>query len=317
MRAAALVLMLSAAPVAAESFVLHWPLDCTLGQDCFIEDYVDDDPAPGQQRDFACGLNSRDAHKGTDLALISFDLMERGVAVRAAAPGTVLRLRDSMADDRLMTGVTDQNACGNAVLIDHGDGWQTLSCHMKRGSVAVTPGQTVATGDLLGEVGLSGQTNHPHLHLTVLHNGTEVDPFAPDAALPCGPQEVTLWADPPPYTATGLVTAGFSAKVPDLAEVTSGTARRDSLGATEPLVVYGHVGHGEPGDVLVLSARGPDGAEVFRERMVLEDPQVSLMRAFGRKAPPQGWAMGDYLGEALLTRDGVVIAHRHAHVTVR
>ena len=197
MRAAALVLMLSAVPVAAESFVLHWPLDCTLGQDCFIEDYVDDDPAPGQQRDFACGLNSRDAHKGTDLALISFDLMERGVAVRAAAPGTVLRLRDSMADDRLMTGVTDQNACGNAVLIDHGDGWQTLSCHMKRGSVAVTPGQTVATGDLLGEVGLSGQTNHPHLHLTVLHNGTEVDPFAPDAALPCGPQEVTLWADPP------------------------------------------------------------------------------------------------------------------------
>lgn len=309
--------MLSAAPVAAESFRLGLPLDCTLGEDCFIEDYVDHDPAPGAQKDFACAFNSRDGHKGTDIALLGFDRIAEGVAVRAAAPGRVLRARDGMADDPEMTGVTEQNACGNAVLVDHGGGWQTLYCHMREGSVAdvITPGMDVEAGTQLGLVGLSGQTNHPHLHLAVMKDGEIVDPFAPDTGAACGTEQETLWAEPPTYYRTGLMTAGFSTSIPSLDAVRSGAARVTRAERDAALVVYAHVAYGETGDLLTVSGRGPDG-EVFRKEIVLEQPQVSLVQAFGRKAPPGGWSAGDYVGEVLLTRDGIVIAHRFAEVTV-
>ncbi|WP_417718405.1 M23 family metallopeptidase [Salipiger sp.] len=317
MRPLIAALCVSAAPLAAETPVLDLPIDCVPGRTCYIEDYVDHDPAPGRQRDFACGINSRDGHKGTDIALLSFDAMEAGVEVRAAAPGTVLRMRDGMVDDYTMPGVTDDNACGNAAIIDHGDGWQTLYCHMKQGSVSVTPGQEVKAGDRLGLVGLSGQTTHPHVHLTVYHDGALVDPFRPDASLDsCGDSAGTLWADPPTYYRTGLVTAGFSTSVPSLAAVGDGSARVTETAPDSPLVVYAHAGHAEPGDVLTIRARDPQGTEIFRTEETLTDPQVSQMRAFGRKAPPGGWPAGAYLGEATLTRDGTVIAHRNAHVTV-
>lgn len=311
------LLLITSAPVAgAEDLRLALPLDCVLGQSCFIEDYVDNDPAKGAQKDFACGINSRDGHRGTDFALLDFAAIAEGVAVRAAAAGLVLRTRDEMPDDRLMRGVTDANACGNAVLIDHGQGWQTLYCHLRLGSVSVAPGDRVQAGDALGLVGLSGQTNHPHVHLTVLRDGQTVDPFRPAATGTCGAPAETLWIDPPAYTPTGLITAGFSDGVPTLDAVNDGSARRDGLSPGQPLVVYAHAGYPQPGDVLTLSAEGPAGTEVFRREIVFENDQISQMRAFGKKAPAKGWPSGEYLGEALLTRGGVVIAHRFTHVIV-
>ncbi|SNS07427.1 M23 family metallopeptidase [Antarctobacter heliothermus] len=314
--AAALALLTSAPVAGAEAFRLAVPLDCTLGETCFIEDYVDNDPAQGRQRDFACGINSRDAHKGTDFALLDFDAIKIGVPVLAAAAGVVKRIRDEMPDDRLMRGVTAQNACGNAVLIDHEGGWQTLYCHMRLNSVSVAPGDLVQTGDPLGLVGLSGQTNHPHVHMTVMRDGAVVDPFRPQATGTCGDPVQTLWTDPPAYTRTGLVTAGFSDNVPSLKSVADGTARRATLSPDQPIVLFGHAGYPQPGDVLTLSAHSPAGTEVFRKEITLDTDQVSQMRAFGRKAPAAGWPSGDYLGRARLTRAGKVIAHRFAHVTV-
>jgi D-3-phosphoglycerate dehydrogenase len=43
--------------------------------------------------------------------------------------------------------------CGNGVVIAHEDGWETQYCHMRRGSVAVQPGERVARGQTLGLVG--------------------------------------------------------------------------------------------------------------------------------------------------------------------
>ncbi len=305
------------AQTAGAQTQLALPLDCEIGTTCFIEDYVDNAPEPGRQQDYACGINSRDGHKGTDIALLDFGAIDSGVTVRAAAPGTVLRVRDGMADDRLMRGVTSQNACGNAVLVDHGDDFQTMYCHLREGSVHIQPGTPVETGTALGMVGLSGQTNHPHLHFQVLRAGNVIDPFRPDGTGTCGATEGSLWAVDLPYTKTGLITAGFSDRVPEFDAVRDGSARLAQGTPGTPLVVYAHAGHAEHGDLLTLFATGPDGTEIFRRESVLKAPQVSIMRAAGKQAPPEGWPPGEYLGEALLTRAGKVIAHRFAHVTVR
>ncbi len=76
------------------------PIDCQLGQDCFILLYPDRDPSPNAV-DFGCGRQTYDDHKGTDFAIPDEQAMARGVSVVAAAPGKVLRVRDGVVDKRI------------------------------------------------------------------------------------------------------------------------------------------------------------------------------------------------------------------------
>lgn len=313
------VALCATVPALAEPPRLSLPLACDYGRTCVVEDYVDADPGPGQ-RDHACGLKSRDGHRGTDFMLLSFEAMEAGIAVIAAAPGVVAATRDGMADTPVTAANRDAIAgreCGNAVRVDHGDGWQTLYCHLAQGSVTVGPGDRVARGDTLGAVGLSGLTNAPHLHFGVLQDGRIVDPFAPRARGTCDAEPGPgLWEQAPPYTPTGLFTAGFSTAVPAFDAVRSGAARAVEAPAGAALVLYGHVFHARPGDRLTLSAHGP-GGEIFRHAVTLEAPRKQLFRAYGRKAPPEGWPPGAYRGHVRLWRGERLIATRHADIAVR
>lgn len=312
------LLIAAATGAAADQPDLRLPLDCVLGQTCYIEDYVDTDPGPGQ-RDYTCGIKSRDDHRGIDFMLLSFEAMATGVNVLAAAPGIVAATRDGMAD----TPVTAQTRetiegqeCGNAVRIDHADGWQTLYCHMKQASLTVQKGDRVAAGDILGQVGLSGLTNAPHVHLGVLKDGQIVDPFNPDNRNTCGatPDE-TMWHTALRYDPSGLFTAGFSTSVPEFDAVQTGSARARTARSDQPLVLYGHVFYAQPGDQLTLTAQGPEG-EIFSHDVVLENPQAQLFRAFGRKSPDGGWPDGEYRGYVRLTRGDTVLAVRHADISV-
>jgi hypothetical protein len=306
----------AAYPLAAQDLQFSQPIDCTLGADCFIEDYVDINPFEKNSQDHRCGLNTRDGHTGTDFALIDFASVEQGVDVLAAAPGHVFRLRDSMPDDLLQRGVTSQNACGNAVILAHADGYQTTYCHLKRGSINVSIGDSVERGQPIGKVGLSGRTSHPHVHFSVKKNGTQLDPFRPEANDQCATQpSPTLWLNPPEYHATILRFAGFSNAVPKFEDTVSGAARLTNSKPNQPLVVYVEAGFSQHGDILDISATGPLG-EAFRHSILLKQPKKSTRRAFGKRAPQEGWSLGEYTGQIILTRKGQIIANRFAHVTV-
>ncbi|SIS58262.1 Peptidase family M23 [Roseivivax lentus] len=317
----ALFALTSAAPTAAEvSFsgapFLHWPVACTLGETCVIEDYVDADPGPGQS-DYACGIKSRDGHRGTDIALPSEAAMQAGVAVLAAAPGTVAAIRDGVPDRRLddPSDVAGQE-CGNAVRISHETGHETLYCHLANRTLLVRPGDQVEAGTPIGRIGMSGQTNFPHLHFSVLKEGDVIDPFAPTPATTCETDRPGLWIDPPAYQRAGLFTAGFSRGVPDFADVQSGAARVAVLALDDPLVAYANSFHAEAGDVLRFAVTGPDGP-VFAHSVLLQAPQAQTFRAYGKRAPAAGWPEGVYTATIRLERGERLIAVRHAYVTLR
>lgn len=104
------------------------------------------------------GVRSQ-AHRGTDFGAAV------GTPIFAPAAGVV-----TAATTRYPGG----SQYGTVVVLDHGDGWQTLYAHLNDFEVEV--GQHVAAGQRVAHVGQSGRATGPHLHLEVLHQGQRVDP---------------------------------------------------------------------------------------------------------------------------------------------
>ena len=310
-RAAALVAALAFGPAAALAQpVLSLPIDCTPGEDCHIQNYVDRQAGSGVA-DFACGTLSYDGHNGTDIAVSSLEAMRGGVEVRAAADGIVRGTRDKWPDIAVgMPGAPELEGqdCGNGVAIDHGDGWITQYCHMKLGSVSVRSGELVEAGQRIGEVGLSGRTEFPHIHMSLSHNGVTVDPFDARMDPACGPGE-QLWTDPPDYRATGIVAAGILPRMPEYAELKDAPpATVDWRAAEGPaLVAWLRAFGGRAGDVLHFRIEGPDG-RVHDVREVLQEDQADFFRGAGRKAPEGGFPIGRYTARMEIVRDGRVVA---------
>lgn len=315
-KAALLSLTLTlASPVEAGDFLLSLPIDCTLGQTCFIQNQVDRDPGPGVL-DYQCGGLSYDGHKGTDFRLPTLADMARGVNVVAAAPGVVRGMRDGVPD----VGPTEDTAgkeCGNGVVVRHEGGWETQYCHMKSGSLVVQSGQHVSAGTILGQVGLSGKTDFPHLHLSLRRHGEVVDPFDLSALSSCGDKGESLWQDMPAYQAGGLLSSGFNSAAPEYSTIKAGAADQSPLPAHAPaLVFWVHAFGGQEGDILALTVDGPKGRMVDH-RTTLPKNQAEFFRAAGKRLKSDGWPRGIYTGTVTLIRNGKDIDQFESVMTIR
>lgn len=117
--------------------------------------------------DFLVTDDEGDTHAGAGTELT--DYYAFGRPIRAPADGTVVAVRDDLRDFPAPgTGRVEWRTgeiAGNHVLLDHGDGEYCLLAHLRQGSVAVAPGDTVARGERVGDCGNSGLSTEPHLHL--------------------------------------------------------------------------------------------------------------------------------------------------------
>jgi murein DD-endopeptidase MepM/ murein hydrolase activator NlpD len=101
-----------------------------------------------------------------------------GEQVLAVADGTVVAARDGLPDNipRTAAGfntalpISMDNAGGNSIVIDLGDGQFALYAHLKPGSVRVKAGERVRRGDVVARIGNSGDARWPHLHFQVTSN---------------------------------------------------------------------------------------------------------------------------------------------------
>ncbi|HVN53574.1 MAG TPA: peptidoglycan DD-metalloendopeptidase family protein [Anaerolineaceae bacterium] len=63
---------------------------------------------------------------------------------------------------------------GNVIVIDHGNGWQTLYAHLS--NVRVGCGDSVIKGNVIGNVGSTGRSSGPHLHFEMSLDGSKLNP---------------------------------------------------------------------------------------------------------------------------------------------
>jgi murein DD-endopeptidase MepM/ murein hydrolase activator NlpD len=63
---------------------------------------------------------------------------------------------------------------GNVVILNHGNGWQTLYAHLSAYNVGC--GQSVSQGTVIGAIGSTGNSTGAHLHFEMMYNGTKVNP---------------------------------------------------------------------------------------------------------------------------------------------
>lgn len=313
-----LLLFLSSAAGAEETFELSLPLACEPRKTCFVQNYFDTDPGPGV-RDYACGGATYDNHDGVDFRVLSAKAAKDGVAVLAAAPGTVKATRDNMEDifaRQLTPSQIKGRECGNGVVIDHGNGWETQYCHMLKGSISVAKGQRVERGAPLGKVGFSGMADFAHVHLAVRRNGKTVDPFAPDAeagSCQASGSADTLWQPSVEahltYRSGQILGAGFTSAPPDLNALEADHTQLAPVDAMSPaLIFYARFMNLLGGDRVRIVVTGPGGTLVEELTKPLDRNKATHFVYAGKKRRELPWQQGRYEARAELVRDGAVAA---------
>ena len=95
-------------------------------------------------------------HQGIDFSVPA------GTPVKATGDGKVVQSHFDQAN-------------GQFIEIDHGNGYRTKYAHLK--SPYVSPGQLIKLGQTIGEVGSTGRSTSSHLHYEIIYLGSNVNPL--------------------------------------------------------------------------------------------------------------------------------------------
>jgi murein DD-endopeptidase MepM/ murein hydrolase activator NlpD len=227
-----------------------WPIPGEDGADWVIHNYIDLAQYDPDILDYAGGANddakTYDDHRGIDINISSFRAMDAGISIVAVVGGEVVETTDGEFD-RATECVSYE---WNSAIVESDDGYLMYYGHMRNGSVAVSTGDRVEVGDLLGLVGSSGCSDGPHLHFEVWEGETLIDPF-----------QDALWANPPVYDTPMSLMDGFLKAGPfqDFIDIQDPGPQATSIQLGQELGVGVSVAGGSDGDEMNVIIVGPGG----------------------------------------------------------
>jgi len=106
------------------------------------------------------GKRRRNFHTGIDISA------KKGTDIRAISDGLVIKSGNSL---------NGYSKYGRVIMIDHGNGVQSLYAHNDKNYVH--EGQCVKKGEIIGEVGSTGNATGNHVHLEIIKNGKTTNPL--------------------------------------------------------------------------------------------------------------------------------------------
>lgn len=156
-------------PVDPAGFVLSdlvWPLPglwwVGWGGESILQNYHAAAPSQRHALDL---LVWRDGGTFAGDGTANHDYFAWGQEILAPAAGTVVDVLDGLADNTPGVIIPQGHPAGNHVVLQTGDSAYIYLAHMQEGSVAVSIGDVVEAGQVLGLVGNSGNSTEPHLHI--------------------------------------------------------------------------------------------------------------------------------------------------------
>jgi murein DD-endopeptidase MepM/ murein hydrolase activator NlpD len=285
-------------PPTPSSTLLLWPVGGSEGRDWVINSYVDLDPTGGT-RDYTGGTGSgaktSNGHSGIDIDAPNFRWMDSGIPiVVAAASGLVISTHDNEPDRN-----TSCMPNPNFVHVRHPDGLTALYYHLKKGSVAVSVGQQVSAGDVLGIVGSSGCSFAPHLHFE-LRNAANVvvDPFRDG-----------LWAAPPTYSPSlSLMDVVIADGVMTLQRILDPAPNVTSIARGALLGIGVSMAGGHAGDLISMVITDPGGAAFSENPMLFTTAHRRSHWFWNRQLSqtPGVWTVSFFVNGVLLRSETVI-----------
>ena len=117
-------------------------------------------PVRGKISSYYSNREGHRFHTGIDISA------SKGTPIKAVADGLVI------ASGKGLDGFSKY---GRIVILDHGNGVRTIYAHTSKNNVRL--GSCIRTGDVIGEVGNSGNATGPHLHFEIRIYGGPVNPI--------------------------------------------------------------------------------------------------------------------------------------------
>ena len=250
------------------------------------------DNEPGGAEDYQCGVKTIDFRQTTDFIIPDFRSMELGVDVYAAAAGEVVEVTDGFYD-RQLTYTFDRQ--GNAVRIRHDDGIESRYRFLKAGSIRVQPGDQVERGEVIAQVGSSGDSDWPRLGFEARNARDEA--FDPWAGACSG--STSYWDDQPPYPNRFLV---IDQGATDLSLTLRRVANRPptvtSFQRGDAVGYWVHIINRPPGEI-ALRLVGPSGTiDSLTGTFTAPDPENTVLG--GSLLLPDSTELGDWFLEYIM-----------------
>lgn len=294
--------------------VFDLPIDCTIGENCWVMNYVDIGPDDGKKTDPACLNRTYDGHKGTDFAIRDELTMKNGVNILAAMDGTIKKVRNGETDrwptaEDLAQTKEERKECGNAILIDHGNGLQSIYCHLQQNSISVKPNQKIKSGDVIGKVGLSGYTQFPHLHFGIIWEGTIIDPFTgQNNTGKCRVRKRKFWNKnlDLEYQQLTIQNSGFLNVAPNLKKLEKNATPIQKLPINSEILSFWVTLLGaRTNDHIIIEIRDPNG-KIFARREIIQ-PKTRARQFYytGRKLNGTTLKEGAYTGLITVSRKDI------------
>ncbi len=107
---------------------------------------------------------------GYNRATVGETIVHKGTDFRAKEGTSVMAMNDGVVKISRTFIVY-----GNTIIIDHGKGIQTFYMHLSKRNVK--EGDTVKRGEVIGQSGMTGYAEAPHLHISIKINGISIDPM--------------------------------------------------------------------------------------------------------------------------------------------
>lgn len=274
---------------------LLFPVACRVMTDCWITNHVDLDNNSGRSEDYMCGKKTRDGSLSTHISLGNIQDVTLNMAVIASADGTI--------DFAGNIG----GFCGGRILIDHGGGWESSYCHLNLNTLQVSEGDTVTQGQILGSIGMSGQSSWPHLSFALLRNGMAFDPFSGRTNLEgCSKKSQPLWAGGmnPLYEPAQVTNIGFTVEALDNDAILRGNIAdvTEIAAATPQLTLWAMLMNVMEGDLITMRVLEPSGRILNETETTAQTDRDYFPVIFMTRRNNFIWDNGDYRGSITITR---------------